>query len=82
MPAELIWTAFSVFAGPQTGLLVPWSGPTHAAEILSVFSSTSIEYRLRTPMAKTSGFALPSSTAWLVGGNMFGPFGASGPGTV
>src|SRR5215207_9032264 len=75
-------TAFSVFAGPQVVLLVPWSGPTQAAETLPVTLSTSIEYRLRTPMAKISGFALPLVTASLFGGNRFGPFGAVAPGIV
>ena len=63
-------------------LLVPWSGPTQAAATLSVLSSTSIEYRLRTPIAKTSGLALPLVTAALSGANRFGPFGASAPGIV
>src|SRR6188472_4404945 len=73
-------TAFSVLAGPQVTLLVPWSGPTHEAAILSVLSSTSIEYRLRTPIAKISGFALPLLTAVPV--NRFGPFGAVASGIV
>ena len=63
-------------------LLVPWSGPTHAAAILPVLSSTSIEYRLRTPMAKISGFALPLVTAWLSAGTGSGRSGASAPGIV
>src|ERR1044072_5495110 len=75
-------TAFSVLAGPQTTLLVPWSGPTQAAAILPVTLSTSIEYRLRTPMAKISGFALPLVTAVLVCGNRLPPLGAVGPGIV
>ena len=75
-------TAFSVLAGPHVVELVPWSGPTHAAAILSVLASTSIEYRLRTPMAKISGFALPLVTAALSGANRFGPLGASAPGIV
>src|SRR3954468_24401986 len=42
----------------------------------------SIEYRLRTPIANTSGLALPSLTAWLSSGNRFGPFGSLAPGIV
>src|SRR3954452_8766810 len=74
--------AFSVLAGPQMSESEPWSGPTHDVATLSVLESTSIEYRLRVPMANTSGSALPDCTSGLLGANRLPPLGAVESGTV
>ena len=75
-------TAFSVLAGPHVVLLVPWSGPTHAAATLSVASVDVDRVQVADAHGEHLRLRLAVVTPWLSGANRFGPFGASAPGIV